>query len=378
MAKKTATELPKPSGQPHRAGDTEGFFGGRTLFLAPLPLPAGGSRVDFSQGIGELNEVWLDYGVGWPRVSGWQVLLGGYISSFILIVFGLPLGMAAMTSNEDYPFWSEFIYHFYDDLEFSLFVVGCVFILLVGYWPLAHMKRRRLIPVRLNRQRREVCFVPQSPDGRDAEAPVFVPWEAITAWVVEAQGASQYGVHRHYGMGFGHFDAERERWLSLEVMTAALPMAISNWEALRAYMDYEVDSLAEIQDPLGIRRPDDPPWEGVHTVRNARRKLHERRRNGEVGWIYVVFWYLWYLVELGPLPGYLAEGEAWLLRRRGPKALPPEMVEWSKPLPKEQWAQPSEELVRLAAEARRLRRLDPRRPVAEIFAEVYRGKGVVA
>ncbi|MBD3895972.1 hypothetical protein IEI94_08930 [Halomonas sp. ML-15] len=54
------------------------------------------------------------------------------------------------------------------------------------------------------------------------------------------------------------------------------------------------------------------------------------------------------------------------------------MEEWSKPLPKEQWAKPSEELVRLSAEVRRLREENPHRAIDQIFGEAYRNQGVVA
>ncbi|MFD2883545.1 hypothetical protein ACFS4T_15455 [Pseudomonas lini] len=49
------------------------------------------------------------------------------------------------------------------------------------------------------------------------------------------------------------------------------------------------------------------------------------------------------------------------------------MRQWSEPLPKEQWAKPSEELLRLSAQLRALHKRQPRRPITEIFfAEVQR------
>ncbi|WP_255303863.1 hypothetical protein [Halomonas sp. BL6] len=89
------------------------------------------------------------------------------------------------------------------------------------------------------------------------------------AWVVEARGATQYGVQQQFGMGFGYAHPETGLWLKQEFMTMAKPLAISHWEAIRASMEYEVHSLAEVQDPQVVRNQDDPPWEGVHTLRNA-------------------------------------------------------------------------------------------------------------
>ncbi|MGF6207838.1 hypothetical protein [Pseudomonas frederiksbergensis] len=92
-------------------------------------------------------------------------------------------------------------------LEFSadLFIATqeptiCMYIggLTVGLavWFYNHKKYTNVIPTRFNRQRREVCFMPTG-----AETPVFVPWESLSAWVVQARGATQYGVRRQYGMG---------------------------------------------------------------------------------------------------------------------------------------------------------------------------------
>ncbi|MEN1522920.1 hypothetical protein AAIH38_35745, partial [Pseudomonas aeruginosa] len=96
-----------------------------------------------------------------------------------------------------------------------------------------------------------------------------VPWESLSAWVIQAQGATQYGIQRQYGMGVGFHHAASGEDFSLEFPCAGLPLAIANWEAVRAYMEHEVHSLKEIQDPLDLQGPDDPPHEGLHTFRNA-------------------------------------------------------------------------------------------------------------
>ncbi|MCC4266220.1 hypothetical protein LL240_17520, partial [Oceanimonas baumannii] len=105
-----------------------------------------------------------------------------------------------------------------------------------------HRKYERVIPTRFNRQRREVCFVLEG-----QKEPLFVPWESLSAWVVEAQGVTQYGVQRQYAMGVGFHHADSGENYTQEFVCGGLPLAIANWEAIRAYMDYEVHSLKEIQ-----------------------------------------------------------------------------------------------------------------------------------
>ncbi|MCE8043690.1 hypothetical protein HOP60_16160 [Halomonas daqingensis] len=361
---------PDPT-KPQRAGDVEPLPGGRISFLAPLPLPTGESALN-EGAVSELNDTWLDYGAGWPGVFGNQLVLGGAFKGFLLVAVVMPLVLS--------PFMSERLFNALSDgfIRNGLYMSATV--LIAGLWGVisVYSKRKKVIPTRFHRQRREVCFVPEKKNGEGYEAPVFVPWESLRVWIFETRGVTQYGVQQQYGMGIGYVLPGTNQWVKTEFMTPALPLALAEWEALRGYMEYEINTLDEIQSPLSIREEGDPPWEGAHTIRNAHRRLHRRRRNGEVGWFYTLGWYLYHLLTFWTLPGYLAELETWLLRRSGTKSLPPEMLEWSKPLPKEQWAKPSEELVRLSEEVRRIRQRDPQQSIEEVFAEAYRDQGVVA
>jgi hypothetical protein len=77
-------------------------------------------------------------------------------------------------------------------------------------------------------------------------------------------------------------------------------------------------------------------------------------------------------MTLWTIPNRLVEWEVRRLEEIGKQALPDAMREWSEPLPQEQWAKPSEELLRLSEQVRQLQKRQPRRPVTEIFAEVQR------
>ena len=242
----------------------------------------------------------------------------------------------------------------------------------LGHW-IGLRRLRDTPPVRFHRQRREVCFALEG-----EQETVIVPWESLMAWVVEARGVTQYGVQQQFGMGFGYAHPETGQWLKQEFMTMAKPLAISHWEAIRTYMEYEVNSLAEVQDPLVVRGKDDPPWEGVHTLRNARRHINQRRANGEIGWLYWSFWYAIDIIQLWNLPGYLTEWNNKRLSRVKPNLLPADMVAWSQPLPEEQWAKPSEELTKLSEEVRRIRAHDPALPLEMVFTEAYKKQGLEA
>lgn len=366
MPKTLDVELIEPAATTnHRAGDVEQFSTGTTTYLAPLPLPTDASP--HSPYISELNDAYLDFGGGKPQLFSWQLTLGAPFTAALLIALGIPLVSGLILASSGYRLAE--VLEFSSDLYFAaresaiwLFFVGLGTGLIV--WFYNHKKYTTVIPTRFNRQRREVCFMPT-----DAETPVFVPWESLSAWVIEAQGATQYGVRRQYGMGMG-FEREGQR-VCIEFVCAGLPLAIAHWEAVRAYMEYEVNDLKSIQDPMDLQGPNDPPHEGMHTFRNARARLHRRIREKEVGWIHGFFWYLFHVMTFWTLPNLIVEWESRRIAKVGRKALPEAMRSWSESLPGEQWAKPSDDLKRLSNQVKEMKKQKPTRLITEIFAEVY-------
>lgn len=353
---------------PPRAGRSEPFPSGRLTFLAPRPLPTGLPPVDHGHAVGDVNQSYLDFGAGATSVFGWQATLGIPFFCFLLGAFGFPIILSglAMAHGRELEtavevFWEMF------DYGFSIAAWGGFFgffMLSLPRWQ-AYARLKDVIPTRFNRQRREVCFVPKG-----QKEPIFVPWEELVAWVTEAQGVTEYGVQHQSGFGIGFYHQETGEKYTLEFETYGQPQAISTWEAIRAYMEYEVHTLKEIQDPLELQGPDDPPWEGVHVFRNARKRLHEEYRDGKRGMLYLIGWYAYHLVTFWTIPNRLVEWEVKKIKRMSQKTLPKAMAQWSEPLPEDQWARPSEELKRQSRRVLELQAADPSRPVLEIFAQV--------
>ncbi|WP_081997857.1 hypothetical protein [Pseudomonas sp. 11/12A] len=352
--------------QPRKAGDIEPFPSGKMTYLAPLPLPT--PMPPYGPHIGELNDVYMDFGLGSPQIFSWQVIFGGPLTMTFMFAFLLPLFsfFFGLVLGYDLLYSWEFAEQvFFPSSELGLQTAFVLLSIGLAVWHHNHKKRATLTPTRFNRQRREVCFMPSG-----ATEPVFVPWESLSAWVIEAQGATQYGIHRQYGMGIGYHHGET--LTSLEFQCAGLPLAISHWEAIRGYMEYEVNDLKSIQDLQDLQGPDDPPHEGLHTFRNARARMHQQIRDGSRSRTSGFFWYLYHVMTLWTIPNRLVEWEVRRLEEIGKQALPDAMREWSEPLPQEQWAKPSEELLQLSEQVRQLQKREPRRPITEIFAEVQR------
>jgi hypothetical protein len=100
--------------------------------------------------------------------------------------------------------------------------------------------------------------------------------------------------------------------------------------------------------------------------------MHQQIREGSRNRLSGFFWYLYHVMTLWTIPNYLTEWEIRRIKAMGQHTLPEAMRQWSEPLPKEQWAKPSEELLRMSAQVHALHKRQPRRPITEIFAEVYR------
>ena len=360
-----AASAPQPE-QLKKAGDVEPIPGGKITYLAPLPLPT--PMPPYGPHIGELNGVFMDFGLGSPSVFMWQMTLGGPFSVSFLVAFLFPLiaGFLGLMFGDNWDAIRGYIEGFFQETKGLALETGVLMLLIsLGVWHHVHSKRAKIIPTRFNRQRREVCFMPEG-----ATEPVFVPWESLSAWIIEAQGMTQYGLHRQYGMGIGYYHGET--LTSLEFPCEGLPLAISHWEAIRGYMEYEVNDLKSIQDLQDLQGPDDPPHEGLHTFRNARTRMHQQIRDGQRSRTSGFFWYLYHVMTLWTIPNRLVEWEVRRLEKIGKQALPEVMRQWSEPLPKDQWATPSAALLRLSEQVRAQHKRHPRRPITEIFAEVQR------
>lgn len=367
MAKPPVNAPPSISREPY-AGMIENFPSGQVIYLAPVPLPTKMPAQDYGNAIGEVNDAYMGFGLGLPAVFSWQITLGGPFTCFCLSAFLMPIVFA---------FTGLVIGGTFE--KAMIFLTGPFPMLLkIGAWggsavlamfliiTFNHLaKYETLVPTRFNRQRREVCFVPAG-----QTEPIFVPWESLSAWVVQARGVTQYGLNIQYAMGLGFYHPPHDQQYTLEFHCSGFELAICNWEAIRAYMEYEVHTLKEIQDPLDLQGPDDPPHEGLHTFYNARERMRRRRKAGEVGWGYPFWWYLYHVMTLWTLPNHLTEWEIRRIKSMGRAAVPEAMQAWSAPLSEAEWAKPSEKLQRMSKMVKDLRQQEPQVSLIQHFVEV--------
>ncbi|MEG1962566.1 MAG: hypothetical protein RR222_22005 [Pseudomonas sp.] len=284
------------------AGTTKKRLFSRNDYLAPLPIPTGRKPSDVLNTIWRKNDVFLDignYSIGsavmiiWPTAIQFAVIY--YITSNLLILGG------------------------------GLIIVGIpIFYVILGLF------REVPLPVRFNRQRREVC-VPQA-DGEYW----IVPWESVTAAATQHSSVSQGG-RATMGMLFIGFEnpdphaKEDNKHYSLGFGCGGGTTAMALWECMRSYMEIGPeaveDQTARFDRSKGI-------WATYLEDLIKAAKLR--------GWFVTVLWegfcgiFIFNTLLIDVL-------ERWKLNPP-PDLTYPAIIEWSKPLPPEQWAKRSPEL----------------------------------
>ena len=285
------------------AGTTKKRIFSRNDYLAPLPIPTGEKPEDVMNTIWRKNEVFVDignYSIGSAVMTIWPTLM-----LFLSLAFGL---------RNLSPDLSTFI------LVGAAFIIGIPAIFII-----TGLFREVPLPVRFNRQRREVC-VPRE-DGEYW----IVPWESVTAAATQHSSTSQAGKNT-MGLliiGFENPDPlakedNKHFWFGFNCGGGTTAMAL--WECTRSYMEIGPDAVPDSR--VGIA-----PYEKTQIGSI----ITDLRKGNVLG----VLWGIFCITILGT---YLAEKLQNLKLSYPPDLTHPDIIEWSKPLPPEQWAKRSPEL----------------------------------
>ncbi|WP_165678162.1 hypothetical protein [Metapseudomonas otitidis] len=281
----------------------------RDDYLAPPAIPTGQPPKDVLNTIWRKNEVFLDitdYTPGSAVMCIWPL---------ILVATWMTLKVRAMGL----------------DYAFEMALLGGIIVgipALMMAWSL--LTQPAPLPTRFNRQRREVC-VPQE-DGTYW----IVPWESVEAQAVAVDTYGQHGKMTHglLTIGFRNPDPtapEGERDYSIGFNCGGGTTAMCLWECIRSYMEVGPEVVPDRLDRFNHKRGILVTWL-LFLVETGRTK----------GWFRAIVWEGFFglivfnvlLIDfierkkLSPLPDFTE----------------PAIVEWSQPLPPEQWAKRSPEL----------------------------------
>jgi hypothetical protein len=288
------------------AGTTKKRLLSRNDYLAPLPIPTGRKPSDVLNVIWRKNEVFIDignYSIGSAVMVMWPMVM-------------LFLGLA----------------YFFEDPD-ALVLGACIMaipILLLIQGLFREVPR----PLRFNRQRREVC-VP-----RDDGEYWIVPWESVTAAATQQSSVSQAG-RASMGLliiGFENPDpqaSEDNKHYSLGFNCGGGTTAMALWECMRSYMEVGPEAAPEAA--------------ALNSGANLRYYIdYLNDKAKERGWFLTVLWegIFGIFIFNAPLATYLQRKKLY----PPPDLSYPDIIEWSKPLPPEQWAKRSPELEAAIAE----------------------------
>ncbi|HBO3043547.1 TPA: hypothetical protein L4Q92_002349 [Pseudomonas aeruginosa] len=277
--------------------------------LAPPAIPTGEKPADVLNVIWRKNEVFLDIG-SWALGSAVMILWAGFITAVLVIWLGWDVAAKELL------------------IGYGIILGIPILILLIG------LRKPVPPPIRFNRQRREVC-VPQK-DGSHW----FVPWESVKAVGTAVSSVGQHGRATQGLLVIGfpnpqwNGKSEEDKEYSLALSCGGGITAMAMWECIRSYMEVGPEAVPRCTYE-GTER------QGFFSVlwmmlSQVGRKLKE----GDLGG---VLYDLFFIVCLGaPLAGYLQVQKL----APPPDLTDPSVVEWSKPLPPNQWARRSAELER--------------------------------
>jgi len=288
------------------AGTTKKRLLSRNDYLAPLPIPTGRKPSDVLNIIWRKNEVFLDvgnYSIGSAVMVMWPSLM-------------MFLAMSYFTRNLD------------SDFSQDVLILGAAILGIPTLILIQGLFREVPLPVRFNRQRREVCIPREDGDYW------IVPWESVTAAATQQSSVSQAG-KTSMGLliiGFENPDPQArddDKHFSLGFNCGGGTTAMALWECMRSYMEIGPEAA--------------PDAAALNAGANLRYYIDYMNEKAKVrGWFLTLLWegVFGVLIFNAPLATYLQRKKLY-----PPPDLPyPDIIEWSKPLPQEQWAKRSPEL----------------------------------
>lgn len=286
--------------------------------LAPLPIPTGQPASDLMNIIWRKNQTYLDIG-NFAMGAGWLTL--HCLTFMFLVIIGW-----TVVSDGDY--W----------LSLALLAGASLIMIPLWYFFIKQWRKPLTPPIRFNRQRREVCIT--KPDGEHW----FVPWERVHAIAPSAISLNTGGASKHGSLILWFplkgkleeaYAPNKEGWIMM-VNPGGGISSMAQWECIRSFMEVGPEAVPEpLENICGL------------TLKQIFWREYDKSCQ-EHGKFLTIVWEIGVMFPIfNPMGGY------WMMRKKLthiPELTAPETIEWSKPIPQEQWATRSPELEQAIAE----------------------------
>lgn len=308
-----------------QAGDTEKQSDTDFFYLAPNPLPIGVAVLSSKHVCRPITEECMDVATGTATLEYGARSGIGIITCMIIFFFLIGLGMGISEHLRYGDPVLEITKEFILPNGYLWAFIALLASMYIHSFSRAVRKLTRSSPIRFNRQRREVAYV-----AKRGQPPRFVPWEEVIACVTSGKVITQYGTHNSFSLMIGLRSSASGDVVWITLPAGSLMLAVSEWEAIRAYMEEGPNALPK---PLSEEH-EEGTVAYFQFCRQAYRDTYSYPRY-LFGFLMIQFCSGW------TLPCHIA---AWV--RRLPKtSFPKSVLEWSRPIAPEKWQKPSDELI---------------------------------
>lgn len=321
------------------AGEVRTYPMGEALFFSPKPLPS--ARISphslgESNQILKINEIYMDVGQA-NHGKAFQVQLIMFCVMFGALVVAFIFLAGAYATHDRY---GGFVEALLAGVREDGLVIGSIMLmpLFLGWFTIINtsVKKARQKPIRFNRQRREVCYFEEG-----SKTPTIVPWEETVSWVSMHKGFTGSAIVSNVTFGIALPDSSGKDYWMFKRPVGIMEEGQRSWEIIRCYMEEEPEYWAT--------KAQNEDRKSFDASRNKlRKKFRENHRplfalsmsDPTASYFNMFGYYAFNILCFWKLPYIVSEWDS----RISMANFPPEVIEWSKPLPREEWAKPSEDL----------------------------------
>lgn len=184
---------------------------------------------------------------------------------------------------------------------------------------------------------------------------VYHPWEQLVAYIEERRnlGPSIFTEQVMLTLAVPNPDDPETALAATSISVGHETAGLAQWESLRCFMEEGPEAC-----------PDPQNNDTLAHYKESCRRARQEKSTGAWLWKKVGDWFF---------QRYLAYRlTEWRVNKLSPKTLPDDLHEWSRPIPENQQAKPSEALQQANQQIRALRKKHPRLTPQQLLEEYYR------
>ncbi|MFD1259687.1 DUF6708 domain-containing protein [Entomomonas asaccharolytica] len=336
---------------PTQLGEQQTKLLSQSYGIAPPPVPTNQLAIPQQLDIENATNTYIDYGKAdyWGFQFGSRLCFGNLSILTIPVLFTHLVVIYYYYTKKSFGIWEAIKIGTIESWFLYPLIVGGMALLLLVLSVYSWAQKNNQVPIRFNREKRQVyCILPS---GRN----IIANWEQIQATISRKQQVTMYYAIEGAALTLGFPDLKSQEQGELTMDYPMEQLAIGEWEAIRVYMEEGLDALNKKTKTAAALNKDSIKLEDLPKDSfEYYEQLSFQYPEGSVPYFYAVknrvrkegkpLNYLWWLIihicSAWTLPCYIA---TWL--NKHPKIVRPlPLLNWSKPIPPEQWVKPTEEL----------------------------------